>query len=176
MHRLVLQELLGEPYEIAAPSDKSTVFIDFDKEIFLWSLVRGQPELNYLFWSRGKNKICQSIVDLFASPFMSIRSGAALIAILLYRRRARKDPNSDFEKIIEQFEKFAAQTLNRFYHENPSLCLQAITRRIPAFGNITWLELAITADAKYFIAQRAVQDVLDRIWYRGKTNLHNMFF
>ena len=43
-------------------------------------------------------------------------------------------------------------------------CTKAIIRRIPSYGNVTWLELAVEAEAKEFIAQRAVQDVLNNIW------------
>jgi hypothetical protein len=43
--------------------------------------------------------------------------------------------------------------------------MKAIIRQIPAYGNVTWLEVAMTAEAKEFIAHRAVQDVLNNIWY-----------
>ncbi|CAF5122960.1 unnamed protein product, partial [Rotaria sp. Silwood1] len=57
------------------------------------------------------------------------------------------------------------QILNRFYQIDPSSCIEAVIRRIPAYGNVTWLELAAKAEAKQFFAQRAVQDVLNDIWY-----------
>jgi hypothetical protein len=48
---------------------------------------------------------------------------------------------------------------------NPSVCTKAIIRQVPSYGNLTWLDLAVLAEAKEFIAQRAVQDVLNNIWY-----------
>ena len=48
---------------------------------------------------------------------------------------------------------------------NNRACTKAIIRQIPAYGNITWLELAVAAEAKQFIAQRAVQHVLNNIWF-----------
>ncbi|CAF1480677.1 unnamed protein product, partial [Adineta steineri] len=48
---------------------------------------------------------------------------------------------------------------------NPYECTQAIIREIPQFGNVTWLHLAVMAEAKLFIAQKAIQDVLSDIWY-----------
>jgi hypothetical protein len=59
----------------------------------------------------------------------------------------------------------AVQILDKLYQVNAQACTQAIIREIPAYGNATWLELAIKAEAKEFIAQRAIQDVLNNIWY-----------
>ena len=91
--------------------------------------------------------------------------GAALFAVLIYRKRGLKDHDSSYCKSADEFEELAVQILNRFNKINAYACAKAIIRQIPAYGNVTWLELAIKADAKEFIAQRAVQDVLNNIWY-----------
>ena len=91
--------------------------------------------------------------------------GAALFAVLVYRKRALKDNDNSYCKSADEFEELAVRILNRFNEINAYTCAKAIIRQIPAYGNITWLELAIKADAKEFIAQRAVQDVLNNIWY-----------
>ncbi|CAF1319031.1 unnamed protein product [Rotaria sordida] len=122
--------------------------LDIDKELFLWSVITGKREFNLLFWSRGKNKVC-----------------AALIAALVYRKRARKDHDSRYHQTADEFENLAVQILDRFYQINSRACIKAVIRQIPSYGNVTWLELAIKAEAKQFIAQRAVQDVLNNIWY-----------
>ncbi|CAF1501393.1 unnamed protein product, partial [Rotaria sordida] len=122
--------------------------LDVDKELFLWSVITGKREFNLLFWSRGKNKVC-----------------AALIAALVYRKRARKDHDNSYYQTADEFENLAVQILDRFYQINSRACVKAIIRQIPSYGNVTWLELAIKAEAKQFIAQRAVQDVLNNIWY-----------
>lgn len=31
--------------------------MDVDRELFFWSVITGQRDLNLLFWARGKNKI-----------------------------------------------------------------------------------------------------------------------
>ncbi len=59
----------------------------------------------------------------------------------------------------------AVQILDKFYQVDAQACTKAIIREIPAYGNATWLELAIKAGAKEFIAQHAIQDVLNNIWY-----------
>lgn len=87
-----------------------------------------------------------------------------MIATLLYRRRARKDNDDTYSQSADEFEHLAVQILDKFYHVNPSACMEAIIRPISAYGNVTWLELAVIAEAKEFIAQRAVQDVLNDIW------------
>ncbi|CAF1482840.1 unnamed protein product [Rotaria sp. Silwood1] len=101
-----------------------------------------------MFWARGKNKIC-----------------AALIAVLIYRRRGRETNDNAYYQSADEFENLAVQILNKFHQTNARECITAIIRKIPAYGNVTWLELAIKAEAKQFIAQRAVQEVLNNMWY-----------
>jgi hypothetical protein len=91
--------------------------------------------------------------------------GAALFAALIYRERALKDNDNSYYQSADEFEKLAVDILDRFHQANAPACSKAIIRQIPAYGNVTWLELAIKAEAKEFIAQRAVQDVLNNIWY-----------
>ena len=88
-----------------------------------------------------------------------------MIATLLYRKRARKDNDDSFYQSAEEFEHLAVQILDKLYHANFSTCMQAIIRPIPTYGNVTWLELAVAAEAKQFIAHRVVQDVLNDIWF-----------
>lgn len=90
--------------------------------------------------------------------------GAALIGSLLYKRKARKEKDAKYQNWADQFENLAVDILEKFYIKYPSACSQAIIRQIPQFGNVTWLHLAVMAEAKFFIAQRAVQDVLNSIW------------
>ena len=90
--------------------------------------------------------------------------GAALIAILLYKSKARKEKEESYIAYADEFQNFAVEILEKFYLTNPCECAQAIIREIPQFGNVTWLHLAVMAEAKVFIAQRAVQDVLNDIW------------
>jgi hypothetical protein len=91
--------------------------------------------------------------------------GAALIATLLYKKRAHKDTDNSYYQSADEFENLAVQILDKFYQVNNRACTKAIIRQIPAYGNVTWLELAVAAEAKQFIAQRAVQDVLKNIWF-----------
>lgn len=87
---------------------------------------------------------------------------------MIYRKRARKDNDNSYYKAADEFESLAVQILDKFQQANTRACSKAIIRQIPAYGNATWLELAIIAEAKEFIAQRAVQDVLNNIWYIRK--------
>ncbi|CAF1325866.1 unnamed protein product, partial [Rotaria sordida] len=122
--------------------------IDVDKELFLWSVLTGKQELALLFWARTKNKVC-----------------AALIAMLIYKNKARKEKEIIYNEWANIFENLAGQILGKFYSIHPYECTQAIIRQIPQFGNVTWLHLAVMAEAKLFIAQRGIQDVLNDIWY-----------
>ena len=137
--------------------------MDVDRELFFWSVITGRREFALLFWSRGKNKICKC---RFASQisFAVLAIGAALIATLIYKKRAHKENDNSYNVSADEFEHLAVQILDKFYQANSHACTKAIIRQIPAYGNITWLQLAVAAEAKEFIAQRAVQDVLNNIW------------
>ncbi|CAF1418808.1 unnamed protein product [Adineta ricciae] len=165
IYKDVIQPLIGDFFEVDAvfsphkiPQTSSelntTIYIpttntiDVEKELFLWAILTGKQELALLFWSRGKNKVC-----------------AALIATLLNKSKAQKEKDSRYDEWANQFENLAVQILEKFYRVHPSECTKAIIREIPQFGNVTWLHLAVMAEAKLFIAQRAVQDVLSSIWY-----------
>ncbi|CAF3846657.1 unnamed protein product, partial [Adineta steineri] len=126
---------------------KGTYFM-VTKELFLWSVLTGKQAFALLFWTRGKNKIC-----------------AALIATLLYKTKARKDKDVRYNDMADEFQNLAVEILEKFYRTNPFTCTKAIIREIAEFGNMTWLHLAVMAEAKQFIAQRAVQNVLSDIWY-----------
>ena len=91
--------------------------------------------------------------------------GAALIATLVYTKKYRKSGEDCDKEAAAEFENFAVQILDKFHQSNPSLCAKAIIRRIPAYGNVTWLELAAEAKAEEFVAQKAVQGVLNEIWF-----------
>lgn len=90
--------------------------------------------------------------------------GSALLAALIYRKRARRENDASFNQSADEFENLAVQILDKFYQSSYHACTKAIIRKIPAYGNVTWLEVAVAAEAKQFIAQRAVQDVLNNIW------------
>lgn len=83
---------------------------------------------------------------------------------MLNKNKAHKEKDSRYDEWANQFENLAVQILEKFYRVHPSECTKAIIREIPQFGNVTWLHLAVMAEAKLFIAERAVQDVLSSIW------------
>ncbi|CAF3809072.1 unnamed protein product [Rotaria magnacalcarata] len=97
--------------------------------------------------------------------YENICLGAALVAALVYRKYAHENSDNGYRQKADDFEDLAVEILERFHQNDSDLCVKAIIRQIPAYGNATWLDLAITANAKTFIAHRAVQDVLDNIWF-----------
>lgn len=88
-----------------------------------------------------------------------------MIATTICRISAKKEKNNSYNRLADEFEKLAVQIIDEFYQADPKACIKATIRQIPAYGNVTWLELAVAAEAKQFIAQRAVQYVLNSIWY-----------
>ncbi len=90
--------------------------------------------------------------------------GAALFAIIIYKNKARKEKDQSYIEHADQFQNLAVQILKNFSDKCPPQCTKAIIRQIPQFGNLTWLHLAVMAEAKLFIAQRPVQNILQSIW------------
>lgn len=101
----------------------------------------------------------------YISRKKTILLGTALIAAIIYRKYAQKNNDNDYYKIADEFENLAVEILDRFFEKDMNACTKAIIRQIPAYGNVTWLQLAVTARAKQFISHRAVQDVSSNIWY-----------
>ncbi|CAM4879980.1 unnamed protein product [Rotaria socialis] len=141
-------EAASEGIEIPPIENHSDCHIDVDKELFIWSVITNRHELNLLFWARCKNKIC-----------------AALVAALVYRKYAHKNHDNRYYEKADEFEGWAVEILDRFHQSDPYICTEAIIRQTPAYGNVTWLDLAIKANAKQFIGHRAVQEVLNNIWF-----------
>lgn len=88
-----------------------------------------------------------------------------MVAAIVYKTYARKSKDLQYEQRANEFERLAVDILDRFYHSDTRVCTKAIIRQIPEYGNATWLDLAINAQAKQFIAHPAVQGVLENIWY-----------
>ncbi|CAF1177228.1 unnamed protein product [Didymodactylos carnosus] len=171
IYRRYIKPLIGDFFEIDAvlgtttfedntssnnPSrQNSEAFIedmDIDKLLLFWAVLTNKQDCALLFWSRTKNKIC-----------------AALTANLLYtkiiaNKRFQYDKGLCQERAHE-FEQLAINLLNLLYKYHKRECTYSIVRQIPSYGNCTWLSIAAEANAKNFIAHRAVQDVLKNIWY-----------
>ncbi len=99
-----------------------------------------------------------------------------MIATLIYKTKARKDKDTRYHELADEFQNLAVEILEKFYQTNQRACTKAIIRQIPEFGNMTWLNLAVMAEAKKFIAHRAVQDVLSDIWYVMKNSIEGSVF
>ena len=84
---------------------------------------------------------------------------------MIYKSKARKEKDQAYIEYANEFQSLAVEILDKFYSTKPFECTQAIIREISQFGNVTWLHLAVVAEAKLFIAHRAVQAVLNDIWY-----------
>lgn len=84
---------------------------------------------------------------------------------MLYKKYARSKNDNGYNQLAEEFENLASQVFDRFYQTDPDICVKAIRRQIPAYGNATCLDFAIAADAKQFIAQRGVQDLFNSMWF-----------
>ncbi|CAF3876658.1 unnamed protein product, partial [Rotaria magnacalcarata] len=129
---------------------------DVNTDLFLWSIITTRHELAILFWSRVKNKVCIALFATLWYKHYSNEKGNE------HQIDTRKKYNRYYE-LTEQYENFASQIIKKAYEENPEISRDAIIQKIPSFGNTTLFEIAIVADARQFIAQQAVQDVIENI-------------
>lgn len=84
---------------------------------------------------------------------------------MIFKKLAEIEKETIHSQTAMEFETLAVQILDKFCEANEGICSDAIVRGIRGYSNITWLELAVAAEAKEFIAHRAVQDALNNIWY-----------
>ena len=87
--------------------------------------------------------------------------GGLLLGVLICRHSGKEEKCFLWSN---ELEKISVRMLNDFYARNASLCTRSIIREIRSYGNVSWLHLAVIAQAKIFISQRAIQDVLNNIW------------
>ena len=83
---------------------------------------------------------------------------------MIFKKLAAIESESNHSQAALEFETLAVQILHTFCEANEGIASDAIVRGIRGYGNTTWLELAVAAEAKEFIAHRAVQDALNNIW------------
>lgn len=88
-----------------------------------------------------------------------------MIGVLAYQYQARKDRNDHYEERAKEWELLAVKILEKFSEIDSIRCKEAITRPIVEFGRVTWIQLAIMAQSKLFIAKPIVQEILTDIWY-----------
>ena len=86
-----------------------------------------------------------------------------MIATLVFKKVAHVENDNSYLHTAAEYESLAVKILEKFYQTHTIICSDAIIRRIPDYGDVTWLELAVAAEAKEFIAHRAVQDILNNI-------------
>lgn len=91
-------------------------------------------------------------------------AGGALLGTLIYRHAAKKEKDEKYSLWSKEFETISVRMLNELYARNASVCTRSIIREIRSYGNVSWLHLAVIAEAKVFISQRPIQDVLNNIW------------
>lgn len=87
-----------------------------------------------------------------------------MIGVLVNQNKARKEKNHQYKQWADQWEELAVDILEKFSQTNPRECQQAILRPVPEFGYVTWLQLAVMAQSKLFLAKSIVQEVLTDIW------------
>ena len=128
-----------------------------------------------LFWSRGKNKLGKGVDQYSPSDWTKHRflSAAALVATLVFKKLAAIEAENNYAQTALEFETLAVQILDKISQNHKGVCSDALVREVRGYSNTTWLELAVAAEAKEFIAHRAVQNALNNIW--SVVNIHFIF-
>lgn len=94
---------------------------------------------------------------------------AALFGCAMLRALARRTADiEEAEKMREnarELEGWAVDLLQRYASTNPRLTETILIRSVPIIGGRTLLHMARFAEALKFIAQPAVQQLIDHIWF-----------
>ena len=99
--------------------------------------------------------------------------GAALVATYILGQLRKTSEETSYGELAKEFEQLALKSLSRLYDMDRGHCSDAIIREIYEYNNVTWLDVAMAAEFKAFIAQPSVQHVLDNIWYSVQRSIRS---
>ena len=84
---------------------------------------------------------------------------------MIYRLKAEKEKDQRYHFWSNQFENLASEIFEKFSFKDPNHCRKSLLIEIPSYANLTPLHLAVLAQAKVFLTQKPIHDVLTRIWF-----------
>jgi hypothetical protein len=124
--------------------------------LFLWCVLMNRIEMAKIFWSIGKNQICNALIAAKILKFLDIYQ-----------------PESDdsLEQSALEFEKLAIGVLTVFERNTRDAMSDLFIVRYIDFLQKDCLELAVDSECKNFVSNRLVQKVMDDIWYGNKSKV-----
>jgi len=124
------------------------------RELFLWSVNMGRSEIAFVLLLQIDSRMCAALV-------------AATMAKHLSSFASTLDVRHTYSEQAKAYEAYATACIDACYKQNERRACQLLSRENPLFGNVTCMQLAISARLITFINTRCFNQVLDHQWYGG---------
>ncbi|CAF0952112.1 unnamed protein product, partial [Didymodactylos carnosus] len=129
------------------------------RDLFIWSVFMNFPKMAKVFLSYLEPRIC-----------------ASLIASKVFKKCSEEVTDIDLKQKFElqalEFEIYAAKCVDTCYEHSKDLACELLLRQIPLFGNVTCMQVAISAESTKFLETACFDQVLNRVWYDKLTLLN----
>jgi len=129
-----------------------------EHELFIFCVLLERFEMAKIFWQAGDNPIC-----------------AALAASKLLKKYATKSEfeNHEYFKKANEYEFLACDLLKIcFEKRNGEIINNLLTNKVKVYGEISSLDMAISANAEDFVFNTGCQSLFSSLWY-GEIDLDN---
>ena len=139
-------------------TDGNTMFKDPFLQLFLWALTNNLLEMSLFFWQFLDHGIATSLI---ASEVMyNMKKDAR------FKGTNSGDEGGSLENTFDTFTKLSIDLMNTCYTEREEDTEIIVTNRIGLFAEkSSCLEFAVATQQEDFVAQPAIQGLLDEVWY-----------
>uniref|UniRef100_H2ZBZ0 TRPM SLOG domain-containing protein n=1 Tax=Ciona savignyi TaxID=51511 RepID=H2ZBZ0_CIOSA len=124
------------------------------KELFQLCILLNRREMSFVLWESMKEKL-----------------SAAIAATKMLKSMAKKaedketvSESDDLQCHADDYEAHSIGILSECYNENEEKTGNLLLRRLPKWGNLTPLQIAVNAKDRAFVSHPAVQILLSQIW------------
>ena len=153
---LLERQIFGAEYNYLAR--KNNTFANFYypyRQIFLWALLSGHFKQARIYYLESKVGLCYSVAAVQILQSM-LRGSMVQISGFIIK---------SIQNEIDYYSENAMGILNKCAEVDRQKTHGTIIRKRSEWGNLSLLEIALSAELKQFISHDATQQLLRRIWY-----------
>ncbi|CAF4886108.1 unnamed protein product, partial [Rotaria sp. Silwood1] len=123
----------------------------FLRDLFLWSIFMDMPEMAKIFLVHLPSRIC-----------------AALIASAIFKRYSKASTSTymkeKFQNQSLEFEENAVRFIDKCYEYNERLACELLLRKVPLFGNVTCMQVAISSECGKLVGTHCFDQAVNQVW------------
>jgi len=132
-----------------------------EHELFIFCVLLERFEMAKIFWQAGDNPICASL--------------AASKLLKAYAERSVFE-NHEYYKKANEYEFLACDLLKIcFEQQNGQIINKLLTNKVKVFGEISSLNMALSANAEDFILNAGCQSLFSSLWY-AQIDMDNTYY